>query len=72
MDNQSTTTNLRPSLNDSWIPTSQNSGTRNQLRVAVAYWPGVHHGVRGPTPDETPLSWEEVQHGMAAHIIGGM
>jgi hypothetical protein len=29
------------------------------------YWPGIRHGVRGPTPDETPLSWEEVQLGLA-------
>jgi hypothetical protein len=39
---------------------------------AVAYWPGIRFGVRGPTQDETPLSWEEVKHGMAQHVIGDM
>lgn len=35
----------------------------------VAYWPGIRFGVRGPTPDETPLSWEEVQLGFALGVL---
>lgn len=33
------------------------------------YWPGISYGVRGPTPDETPLSVEEVQLGMALGVL---
>lgn len=45
------------------------TGQTHSLHGATAYWPGIHFGVRGPTQDETPLSWEEVQHGMAVNII---
>ena len=48
------------------------TGQRTALRAATAYWPGIHFGVRGPTQDETPLSWEEVQHGLAHHVFGRM
>jgi hypothetical protein len=47
-------------------------GQRAALRGATAYWPGIHFGVRGPTQDETPLSWEEVQLGLEVRAIRTM
>lgn len=33
-------------------------------------WPGRGHGVRQPSPCETPLSWAEVMHGVRLGLIG--
>jgi hypothetical protein len=38
-------------------------------RWSIVYWPGKYDGVRGPDPDETPLSDEEVDHAILHHII---
>lgn len=35
-----------------------------------ADWPGRTHGVREPVPTETPLSWQEVVHGINLGLIG--
>ena len=48
------------------------TGQGRVVHWPIGYWPGIHFGVRGPTQDETPLSWEEVQHGLAQHVIGGV
>lgn len=32
-------------------------------------WPGRTHGVRQPVPTETPLSWQEVVHGINHGLI---
>lgn len=32
-------------------------------------WPGAIYGVRPPEPEETPLSWAEVQHAKREQII---
>ena len=34
-----------------------------------AKWPGSTIGVREPAPGETPLSWDEVAHGVRKRIF---
>lgn len=33
------------------------------------YWPGMSRGVRAPEAGETPLSWDEVEHGVKAGVL---
>lgn len=43
---------------------SQREGHQGSGQRPRGYWPGFSHGVRPPTVDETPLSLEEVEHGL--------
>ena len=43
--------------------------SNNPLRFSA--WPGSDFGVRAPYPSETPLSWDEVQHGVAHGLFDG-
>jgi len=42
---------------------------RTSRRLAAGYWPGAVFGVREPAPAETPLSWDEVAHGMHWELL---
>ena len=59
-------------LGSTWPQRSADPRTGQGAALRAAYWPGIRFGVRGPTQDETPLSWEEVQHGMDHHVFWGM
>ena len=42
-------------------PARGDAVSNNPLRFSA--WPGSDFGVRAPYPAETPLSWDEVEHG---------
>ena len=43
--------------------------SNNPLRFSA--WPGSDFGVRAPYPSETPLSWDEVEHGRTHGLFEG-
>jgi len=50
-------------------PTGGDAVSNNPLRFSA--WPGSDFGVRAPYPSETPLSWDEVQHGRVLGLFAG-
>lgn len=46
------------------VARAQRSGDSPAGKRAFGYWPGCTLGVRPPAIDETPLSFEEVEHGI--------
>ena len=47
--------------------TGGHAGSNNPLQFSA--WPGSDFGVRAPYPSETPLSWDEVQHGRVCGVF---
>ena len=50
--------------------TGVGQGAAGHPAQGCANWPGRGHGVRQPSPTETPLSWAEVMHGVRLGLIG--
>ena len=53
-------------------PSGQTAGGLHIWSLAWPYrshtpaaWPGSDYGIRAPDPDETALSWAEVEHALA-------
>ncbi len=42
---------------------------RHQRRSVKPYWAGAYFGVREPAPAETPLSWDEIMHGLRWEVL---
>ena len=42
---------------------------RNKGRTPKGYWAGSQFGVREPAPAETPLSWDEIMHGLRWEVL---
>lgn len=50
-------------------PARGDAVSNNPLRFSA--WPGSDFGVRAPYPAETPLSWDEVEHGRTNGLFEG-